>query len=264
MRPYQSDDSTGTLPGNGGRESGDSGVGPEESGGSRESVEAPRKRFISGLVLDRDLSPRASLGSVLIKQLAEALVAGATLPPVVVESKTSRLVDGFHRIEAHRRVYGREAMVEVVEREYENDGDLFVDAVRLNAGHGSRLASYDQLRCVAIAERLSIDSRRMAKALSVRPSYIGELRASRMGTELATRSPIPLKRTIEHMRGQSLTPAQMETNQKLGGHSQAYSINQLNLLAENDLLDLESLVVRNSLRRLLGNLEALDLPDEYE
>ena len=221
-----------------------------------------RKRFISGLVLDRELSPRARLGANHVRQLAKALQAGAILPPIVVEQSTSRVVDGFHRVEACRRVYGMEALIEVVEKDYPDEGELFVEAVRLNAAHGSRLAPYDQLRCVAIAERLSVDPDRMAGALSVRPSYVGDLRARRMGTELTTRGPIPLKRTIEHMRGRALTPAQIKVNQKLSGQSQGYLVNQINLLAENNLLHLNNPGVREGLRRLLGNLQGLDLQKE--
>lgn len=223
-----------------------------------------RQRLVSGLVLDRDISPRSRLGSNHVRQLAEVLRAGTTLPSIVVERKTSRVVDGFHRVAAHRRVYGREALIAVIEKDYTDDADLFVDAMRLNSAHGSRLAPYDQLRCVAIAQRLSIDPHRVAGALSVRPSYIGDLTARRSGTELATRSPVPLKRTIEHMRGRELTPAQIEANDKLGGQSQTFYLNQINLLAENDLFDLEEARVRHELRRLERNLEQLDFSERIE
>ena len=201
---------------------------------------ASRRRLVSGLVLDRELSPRERLGSNHVRQLAEALRAGAVLPPIVIERGTSRVVDGFHRVEAHRRIYGREALIEAVEKDYADEGELFLDAVRLNAAHGSRLAPYDQLRCIAIAERLSVDPSRVAGALSVRPSYVGELSLRRTGSELATQAPVPLKRTIEHMRGRPLTSGQMEANRKLGGQAQAFYVNQLIILLENDLLDTEN------------------------
>ena len=239
--------------------------GPSEpdsgSGRKSEAEKATRRRLVSGLVLDRELSPRARLGSNHVRQLAEAIKAGATLPPIVVDRETSRIVDGFHRVEAHRRVYGREALVEAEERDYADEGELFLDAVRLNATHGSRLAPYDQLRCVSIAERLSIDPSRVAGALSVRPSYVGDLSARRTGTELSTSAPIPLKRTIEHMRGRPLTPAQIEVNAKLGGQSQTFYLRQINLLAETDLFDLEDPRVREGLRRLESNLERLDFSE---
>lgn len=228
-----------------------------DSGSPSSQLEATR-RLISGLILDRELSPRARVGSNHIRQLDEALRAGASLPPIVVERKTSRVVDGFHRVEACRRVYGREALIDAVEKEYTDDAELFLDAVSLNSVHGARLASYDQLRCATIAQSLSIDPARMAGALSVRPSYIGDLTSRRSGTEISTRSPVPLKRTIEHMRGRALTPLQIEANHKLGGQSQTFYLNQINLLAENDLLDLESEPVRAELRRLEENLQGLD------
>ena len=225
------------------------------------TTSATRRRLVSGLVLDRELSPRARLGSNHVRQLTEAIRAGATLPPIVVERDTSRVVDGFHRMEAYRRVYGREAIVEAEERDYTNEGELFLDAVRLNAIHGSRLASYDQLRCVAIAERLSISPDQVAGALSVRPSYVGDLSARRTGTELATSAPIPLKRTIEHMRGRPLTPEQIEVNTKLSGQSQTFYLGQLNMLAEANLFNLENPRVREGLRRLETNLDRLDFSE---
>ncbi|MDQ3360940.1 MAG: hypothetical protein M3534_04605 [Actinomycetota bacterium] len=97
-------------------------------------------------------------------------------------------MDGFHRVEAHRRIHGREALVEAIEKDYMGEGELFEDAVRLNSAHGSRLAPYDQVRCAAIAQWLSVDPGRLAAALSVRPSYVGDLTARRTGTELTTRT----------------------------------------------------------------------------
>lgn len=231
-----------------------------ESGSPGEAV----RRLVSGLLLDRELSPRSRLDSNHVRQLEEALRAGATLPPIVVEKNTSRVVDGFHRVEACRRVYGREALVSAVEKDYASDAELFLEAVSLNSAHGSRLASYDQLRCAAIAQSLSINPARIAGALSVRPSYVGDLTARRSGTELTTRSPVSLKRTIEHMRGKELTAAQIQANEKLGGQSQTFYLNQLNLLAENGLLDLDSEHVRAELRRLERNLEGLDFREREE
>lgn len=219
-----------------------------------------RKRPISGLVLERGLSPRANLSSNLVRQLVEAVRAGAVLPPIVAEKGTSRVVDGFHRVEAHRRAHGREALIEVLEKDYADEAEMFLDAVRLNSAHGSRLAPYDQLRCVGIAQELSIDPGRVAGALSVTPSYVGELSARRLGTELATRSPVPLKRTIEHMRGRPLTPAQMEANRKLGGQSQAFYVNQLVLLLENGLLDEADPNLMERLAHLKGLLEGIAAP----
>ena len=222
---------------------------------------AARKRLVSGLIGEVKLYPRASKSANLVRQFAEALRAGVVLPPIVVERDTSRVVDGFHRVEAHKRVYGPEALIEVLEKDYADEAEMFVDVMRLNSAHGSRLAPYDQLRCIGIAQELSIDPERIAGALSVTPSYVGELSARRLGTELATRSPIPLKRTIEHMRGRPLTTAQMEANRKLGGQSQAFYLNQLNLLVENGLLDLENPRVRDGLRRLKENLQGVDVSE---
>ena len=56
-----------------------------ETGGPQTGGGETKRRLLSGLVLDRALSPRARLGANHVRQLAEALQAGATLPPIVVE-----------------------------------------------------------------------------------------------------------------------------------------------------------------------------------
>jgi hypothetical protein len=48
---------------------------------------------------------------------------------------------------------------------------------------------------------------------------------------------IPLKRTLHHMAGQSLSKTQVEAQEKLGGMDQGFYVNQLIVLIENDLVD---------------------------
>lgn len=219
-----------------------------------------RRRLISGLVLDRGHTPR-KVGSYHVNELEEALRAGKTLPPILVDRETSRVVDGFHRIEAHRRVYGREALVEVVEKAYAGEAEMFLDAARINDSHGRRLSSYEQLRCVEITHRLSVDPRRVAGALSLRPRVFEELVAKRFGTEITTRAPIPLKRTIQHMKGQFLTREQIEVNDKLGGQPQSFYVTQIILLVQSDLLDTGDPDLMRRLGRLKELLEGVDLPE---
>lgn len=204
------------------------------------------------LILDFDLYPRGSIDAKNIRDMAEALAAGAELPPVVICRKTKRVVDGFHRLKAHMRVYGEDAMIDVMEKVYKTDSDLFLDAARLNGGHGAKLQPFDRVHCCLIAERLKIPLEDMAGALHMTVDKLASLAADRTAT--SGRLHIPIKRTIRHMAGRRLTKRQREANDRLTGMNQLLYVNQLLELIDADLLDLEDENLMAGLRELSERL----------
>lgn len=208
------------------------------------------------LVEDFDLYPRNNVDSQHVKHLVEALAAGEELPPGIIDKKTKRLIDGFHRKRARIQLYGPDAEMEVIEKTYKNDAEMFLDAMRYNAAHGVKLDQCDRTHCVIIAERLSIPLEAVAGALHVPIERLGMLRTHRtaLGSSGLT---IPLKRTISHFAGKRLNKAQAEANEKLSGMNQAFYANQLIMLIENRLLDLEDERLMDRLKVLHEALEGL-------
>lgn len=216
---------------------------------------------IAELVLDFTIYPRAEVQAQHVASLVDALEAGVTLPPIVADKKSKRVVDGFHRYNANRRVYGDDAKIDVVLKSYPNESALFLDAMRLNAGHGRALTSFDRAHCIIAAEHLKIEPAQIAAALAITVDRIGELKANKIGKLHIvgkTDRSIPIKRTISHMGGQQLTQKQSDANDKLGGMNQLFYVNQLVLLIENDLLDRSN----SHLMAALRNLAQL-LTDEF-
>ena len=213
-----------------------------------------RKVPLAELVLDFDLYPRADVDSQHVHYMAEAFNAGATLPPLVIDKATKRVVDGFHRVRMYRRVLPEGSKVEVLEKTYKNDAELFLDAMRYNAGHGRTLTTFDRAHCVLLAERFKIKPEQNATALQLTVDAVGKLRIERVGTlrsyGKSSERHIPLKRTIAHMSGQTLTKAQYEANDKLSGMNQLFYVNQLVTLIKNDLLDTENEKLLEGLRVL--------------
>src|SRR5688572_5167258 len=89
---------------------------------------------ISDLVLDFNLYPRNDVSSVNVTSLIDAIEMGDPIPPPVVDKSSKRVIDGFHRVNAYKRLAHQE--IEVTFREYKNEKDMFADAVRLNRAHG--------------------------------------------------------------------------------------------------------------------------------
>lgn len=203
---------------------------------------------VSKLVLDYTLYPREQIQAYHVSQIAEALEAGTVLPPIVVDRKSKRVTDGFHRARAYRKVFGKDAEAPVVFKDYESEAEMFVDAIVLNAAHGRNLTPYDRARCIAMAEELSMAPDEVARALNMTVESLGELKAERLAYFHA--KPIVLKRTSAHLAGEELTEEQMEYNRRAGGMNQDFYINQLIGMLEADTADLENEKVVRGLKRL--------------
>src|SRR5262245_28255480 len=95
---------------------------------------------LSKIVRDKTIYPRNGISDVHVGRLVSALKTGVTFPPLTLEAKSHRLVDGWHRYDAYQRQ--GVTKVDVEQRVYNSEADLFADAVRLNAQHGEPLDQY--------------------------------------------------------------------------------------------------------------------------
>lgn len=207
----------------------------------------------STLVLDYNLYPREKIDPTHIREMAESLALGITLPPILVDRESKRVIDGFHRIRAHQKVYDLDVEVPVILKTYNNDMEMFLEAMRLNASHGRKLSPYDKARCLARAEELKLEPEIVASALHMAPQRLGEIKATRFAQYKA--EPIVLKRTAAHMAGGELTQEQVAYNTKAGGMNQSFYINQITTMLEADAVDWANHSVTSGLQRLHELLE---------
>jgi hypothetical protein len=199
----------------------------------------------TSLVIDYNLYPRGDVDSQNIHYLTRALEAGHKLPPIVVERKTKRIVDGVHRWHAHRKFSGKDDVeIECIQKDYRNEKEFFLDAARYNNAHGVQLTTFDRVKCVIKAKELKISNKDIADALAITPKQLVKISEERIGRVRIWRegdkpSPeVPLKRTIKHMAGKALTQKQMGYNDKLSGMNPSFYINQLLMLIDGDLVDM--------------------------
>lgn len=195
------------------------------------------------LIEDMSLYPRHAVDEGHIARLAIALRAGAHFPPVVADSKSFRIVDGWHRIRAYKRVVGPEAVIDVDLRCYANEADLLLDAISRNARHGRKLDRQDEIRAIVLAEEKGVEEKRIAVALQVPPERIRTLRirvayapTEGPSTITGTRK-IALKRPVQHMADHKLTKAQAEAHRTIPGVSFLLIATQLTLALKTDLVN---------------------------
>ena len=219
---------------------------------------------LSELVLDFDLYPRGEINSYHVTEIASAIEAGATIPQIVIEKKSKRIVDGFHRWKALNRLHKKDYETECVEKIYKNDQELLLDAMRYNRDHGQPLTQHDKTRCLILASKLGIPETQVCKALYITPSRIKTMQQTRMSFgrfgSSKTNQKIPLKASIRHKAGQRLTKKQIEANEKLSGWDPSFHITQLLLLLGNDLIDGTDSQLLNQLSELSGKIDTFLTP----
>ena len=108
------------------------------------------------------------------------------MPPIIADRKTKRIVDGFHRGRAYRRLFGDGYECEVVWRDYASEADLFGDAMRMNSAHGNNITPHDRTRCILIGERLGMDEGDIADALHITIDRLENIRLTRIGKRRST------------------------------------------------------------------------------
>ena len=120
-------------------------------------------RKVSDIVFREDLYPRIKHDSALVQQYAENL---EVMPPIEV-NQNNILIDGFHRLTAHRKVEKEEIAVVVTETQSENE--LFALSIERNSKHGMQLNDQDKRKTAVrlYSAGTGLDKQRIAEVLSV-------------------------------------------------------------------------------------------------
>jgi hypothetical protein len=202
---------------------------------------------VASLVEDFAFYPRNRVDDAHVGDLVRALQSGATLPPVVVDAESLRIVDGVHRSRAHRRHFGEDAKVAVELRKYTDDRALFLDAVALNSAHGRKLDRHDQTRIVLRLRELGATDELIALRLHVPEPQVTQLA---IRVVMAPDGPVPSKRGLEHLRGQTFTSEQVAVMGSVRSAEAGRLALELIRLLNADLVDLDDDVVVSRLREL--------------
>lgn len=216
---------------------------------------------VAELVFDWDLYIRPSIDTSIVRELIEAEQAGEKQEPIVGDRKSRKVIDGWHRCRKELRLHKDDATIEVIWKDYKNQGEMLEDSIRLNARRGRRLDKQSHARIAILAKRCKLKIDVVAAAMGVTREYVEgcmERTAIAPSTGKSTiGEEIALKRTTLHMAGKKLTKKQVIGNTKAGGHHASYYVRQLLNLIENNLLDKEDEQLMELLQTLHQQLDAV-------
>jgi len=101
---------------------------------------------LSEVVFDQAIYPRAEWSQATVNRYAEAINAGDEFPPIVLEADTNRLLDGMHRLQAHKQALKDE--IRVVWQTIPDGVPPKLYAASLSAKHGDRIKG-EELKAIA-------------------------------------------------------------------------------------------------------------------
>lgn len=200
------------------------------------------------LIEDDTCYPRTRVNDHFIGELARALASGATLPPIIADRASMRIVDGFHRRRAHVKTFGEGTTVPVELHDYPDEQALFRDAVARNSRHGLRFDRLDQVRIVLRLQELKMPDSEISILLHLPEPEVRKLEIRIVHD--SSGEPVPQKHGFEHLRGQQLTDGQLSVMKSVRSGNVRRNCVELVKLLEEDLVDMSDDSVREHIERL--------------
>jgi len=188
------------------------------------------KMLLSQIIIDDSIYPRGSgVNDFNTTRLVHAAKAGATFPPLTVDSVTYRLVDGRHRYLAYKRLDLTECEVEL--KTYASEADLYADAVRLNVGHGDQLDQYSVRNAIIRLLEYGYERNQISEVVRLPLDQIDKIERG-FATSASDGRPIALKGGLDHLHGRALTDHQQDLNRRYSGLKATFHARQLADLLE--------------------------------
>lgn len=203
-----------------------------------ESQTKLRRVKLASLIEDFAFYPRGSIDAARVNDYAAVFKSGAKLPPPVVDVKSMRIVDGFHRVRAYRKILGEDGEMEVELIRYGSDLEMLQDAISRNVQHGLPLQKQDVTRCIHLLQERGVNIQKIAAILNTTEQQVQRLkvRVVKVGGETQPVKPIIWNRKNPP---KTLTEKQMSVAKSSSGWRPLQTIVQLSKEIEAKLLDME-------------------------
>jgi len=195
-----------------------------------------KKISAAKLVWDTSLYPRHDVSEVHVCQLADALKAGESFPPILIDSKTLRIIDGVHRWKACIKHFGDATSIECETEKFGSEQEMFLRAIEANTAHGLRLTPFEQTRVITLADEKRINREDLARVLRITVDRIERVCSTKMAFTKEGR-PIALKGSMQSFAQETLGKKQLAVNEYAGGLKPLYYINHLIGLIEAGIVD---------------------------
>ncbi len=199
---------------------------------------------ISQIVWDKSIYPRSTYNLFVASNYAKALKVNAKFPPIVVAVFKGNylLVDGKHRLEAHKTCKQTHIQTEILKGL--NKEEIYVEAVKRNINHGLQISSYEKTKIILKLQEMKYDLETIEEIISIPAAVITSYLAKRV-TNTLNGQPVALKAPLRHLQGTIIQESKedFEEDQRILGQRQSYLLDQIIRLLELDYMDITNPVI---------------------
>jgi hypothetical protein len=165
------------------------------------------------LLFDYRFYPRQKINEFHVGRFVMALKMKKTVPPIIVDIESKRIVDGFHRTKAYITVYGEGVIVSAILKKYSNEAEMFKDAILQNASHGLALSIFDIGRTLVLAENFNIQVSQLCAMLGITEQKAEKI-LNRIKPTKKNKEKIYIKTGLEKLvKQKNITDAQKSVNE---------------------------------------------------
>ena len=201
---------------------------------------------LASLILDYSIYPRTQIESANVTSIKEAMEAGAEIPPIVIEEGSYRIVDGFHRYTAARKVLGDTGEIDCIVMKFANEGELVLESARLNSAHGARLSPFEKVRFLLKAIELDLSGADIATALNMTEKQAEVLLERKTATHKGKK--IAIKQGAKAVAGKEVTKKQKEGLEHADGMPYLYHLHMVENALNYDLIPSEDKYIEETKR----------------
>jgi len=212
---------------------------------------------LNKIKVDEELYPRSQVVWQVYYDYAESMKTGAKFPPITLALHRRRLilVDGLHRMEAHKLRKKKTIQAEIhTGWSYDR---IFEEAVRRNIQHGKALSPYEKRRIALKLRHMRYSLKDVSKLIQVPldkiEDFIGQRMISSTTGKTLVEKEIIVKNPLKHLAGQKFKRRDFEAiKEAQKGHvrDQIGLLKDLISLLKNGLLDTSNKKVNELLEEL--------------
>jgi len=221
-----------------------------------------RKMRLGDIIVDPTYQVRKSVNPKKVRDYATGIRNGDPIPPMTVERETLRVVDGFTRLEAYRKVMTPDDKVAVILMDFESPADRIAYAAKQNMANGYDLDEIEQEDVISKLRDYGYTSDDIAPVVKWTVNrvddYLGvivdfgkkkktvkrdEPDQSANANTVNIPSPegrkeMPLKGGLPHLRGQEVSPPVYHNiRHHYVGHSASFLARQILYRIEDDTIN---------------------------
>lgn len=206
---------------------------------------------------DPNFYPRERTSWIVSYKYSEALKTGAKFPPITVAEFDGRfvLVDGWHRIEAHK--LNKETHIQAEILTGLTPDQIYIEALVRNTKHGQPLTTTEVTKAILKLTELKLPMEEISKIINIPVEKIKPFIVKRV-VSVATGKEV-LKKSTYHLTGKPNLLTNPYALDRIGGTSQEKLIEDIILLIRNKWIDLKNTKVKLKLKELKRLLRGLKL-----